>query len=83
MRSFLFHAIEPENPSQNWHDFLFDAANLALPEGVEKLAPNVWLLPQNDQTYHRLAQLGHQHGIETRYVVVERSPVWQSPSAPR
>jgi hypothetical protein len=82
MKSLLFHAIQPTKTSQDWDDFLFDAATLALPDGAEKLAPNVWLLPPNDQAYLRLAQIGHQHGIETRCVAVVHSSAWQplSPS---
>jgi hypothetical protein len=79
MKSLLFHAIQPANPGQNWDDFLFDSAAL-VPLGTKKLAPNVWLLPADDatdMTYHHLAQLGHQHGIETRCLVFVHKSEWQ------
>jgi hypothetical protein len=82
MKSLLFHAIQSATPGQNWEDFLFDAATLALPEGAERLAPNVWLFPAEDRVYLDLARLGRQHGIATQCVVIVHKSEWQplSPS---
>jgi len=82
MKSLLFHAIKPPRPTPAWDDFLFDASTLALPDGAQKLAENVWLLPPGDRFYRQVAQLGHQHGIETRCVAIVHGAGWQplSPS---
>ncbi len=77
-KRLLLHAIRPaaDDRADDWERFLREAALLNFPPDAEQLAPNIWLLP-DDQAYLRLSQLGHQLGIATR--ILPFSPVsdWQ------
>jgi hypothetical protein len=84
MKSLLFHAIEPDpvqRGSFDWNSFLREAALAELPEGVERLARNVWLLP-DDQTYLILSRIGHRWSIATRILPFVHGSDWQSLSTP-
>lgn len=80
MKSLLFHAIQPERhePRQlDWDGFLRDAALVALPAEAERLARNVWLLPDDPSAYLSLSRIGHQHAIATRVLPVVHGSDWQ------
>ena len=68
MKSLLFHAQVPDfdEPQAGWLNFLQDASATRLPEATERLAQNVWLLPDDGEAWRLLSQIGHQHGIATR-----------------
>lgn len=78
-KKLLFHAVEPERhqPQRDWANFLRDAGNLALPPDAERLAPNVWLLPDDDRSYLLLSQLGERHATETRILPLSPASDWQ------
>jgi hypothetical protein len=84
MKSLLFHAIQPgrHQPQLDWANFLREAGDLALPEGTEQLAPNVWLLPDDGQTYLFLSRIGHRHAIATRTLPFVHASGWQPLSTP-
>jgi len=78
----LFHAIQPsEDRAEDWEAFLAETALLDDLPG-EPLAPNVWLLPDDQRVWLRLSRIGHQRGIETRCLPFSSSVDWQplSPS---
>jgi hypothetical protein len=80
----LFHAIKPsdEERAEDWETFLVETALAELPPEVEKLAPNVWLLPDEHRVSAQLSRIGHQLGIETRCLPFSSPTPWQplSPS---
>jgi hypothetical protein len=81
----LFHAIQParHQPQQDWANFLREAGLLQLPADAEQLAPNVWLLPDDEeQTYLRLSRLGHRHATATRIRPFFPASGWQPLSTP-
>lgn len=85
MKTLLFHAIQPgrERSQTDWENFLREASFLKLPEQAERLAPNVWLLPDDDEhTYLTLSQLGEKHATETRICPFVGASDWQ-PLSPR
>lgn len=84
MKSLLFHAIEPgRHQSQlDWENFLRDAALSDLPDSAEQLAPNVWILPNDNRSYLMLAQIGSRHSIATRTLPFVHASGWQPLSSP-
>jgi hypothetical protein len=75
----LFHAIRPEShqPQQDWLNFLRDAASSRLPAGAERLAQNVWVLPDDGRTYLVLSRIGDAHATETRILPFASALDWQ------
>jgi len=84
MKSLLFHAIQPAShqPQVDWTVFLNDASNLPLPLQTERLARNVWLLPDDGQSYLLLSRLSHQRAIASRVLPVVHASAWQPLSTP-
>ena len=85
MKSLLFHAIRPDPVSRgtlDWDSFLRAAAQAALPDAVDRLAPNVWLLPDDGQSYLLLSQIGHRWSIATRILPFVHASDWQPLSPP-
>lgn len=79
MKRHLFHAIPPaSHESQSgWEGFLRDTELEHLPAEVEKLARNVWLLPDDHKTYLVLSKIGHAHAIATRMLPFLSASGWQ------
>jgi hypothetical protein len=68
MKKILLHAIQPsyaERGDRDWKEFLRAAHLAELPKQTEHLAPNVWLLP-DDQSYRTLSQIGQRWSIKTQ-----------------
>lgn len=78
-KRLLFHAIlpGPHQPQIDWENFLRKARSLQLPTDAERLAPNVWLLPDEGDAYLLLSRLGHEHAIETRILPFRPASDWQ------
>ena len=68
MKFLLFHAIRPDfaaRGNHDWDSFLCEASQVQLPPGAERLAPNVWLLPDGCQTEGELGRRGERWSIES------------------
>ncbi len=84
MKKILLHAIQPsyvERGDRDWKEFLRAADVAELPEQTEHLAPNVWLLP-DDQSYRTLSQIGQRWSIKTQVLRFVPLSDWQPLSAP-
>lgn len=85
MKTLLFHAIQPDPVQRGRHDwdsFVREASLADLPDGVEKLAPNVWLLPDETESCLTLSRLGHRWSIATRVLAIVHASDWQPLSPP-
>jgi len=78
MKLILFQAIPPkrEQPQRDWINFLTAAEQFPLPDHAEKLAPNVWILPEG-QAYLDLSRLAAKHATATRCLPFAASSGWQ------
>lgn len=83
-KRLLLHAVKPDadDRDDDWERFLVETALLELPPDTEQLAPNIWLLP-DDQVYLQLSRLGHQLGIATRILPFSAASGWQPLSPQR
>jgi hypothetical protein len=84
MKSLLFNAIPPDSRGSrpDWDAFLRAAALEQLLMGAEQLAPNVWVLPDDGQTYLILSRIGDRWSIATRTLPFSRASDWQPLSTP-
>ena len=85
MKKLLFHAIQParHEPRQlDWEGFVHDAGLEPLPAEAEQLAPNVWLLPNDGNSYLALSKMGQRHSIATRLLPFVPASDWQPLSTP-
>lgn len=75
----LFHAVPPQShqPQRDWANFLHATALIDLPDGSEQLAENVWVLPDDRQSYLVLSRIGDAHATETRMLPFSSASDWQ------
>lgn len=76
MKSLLFHAF-PSERNVDWQNFLREVADLNLPDGTERLAEGVWLLPADD-TYVSLSRACRRNAIGARCVEIVHKASWQN-----
>jgi hypothetical protein len=82
MHAVLLHAIIPDRsqPQRDWANFAREAEQIRLPQGAEKLADNVWLLPPRNQnpTLTTLLSIAKKHATACRSLAVDATAAWQS-----
>jgi hypothetical protein len=78
-KQVLFHAIPAEShqSQRDWTNFLRDASFVELPEQAEQLAPNVWVLPDDNRSYLLLSCVAQKNAIETRILPFSTGSDWQ------
>jgi hypothetical protein len=79
MRSILFHAIEPDQPSRAWRIFRQEAlVTIAPSEGALRLSVNAWLvsLPDYPMVVDRLAEIAKKYGLSCSILEVEHDKQW-------
>lgn len=79
MKMLLFHAVKPaphEPRELDWDGFTREARIWTLPEGAERLAPNVWVLPDDGKAEMDLANIAQRYDIATRSRPFARESSW-------
>jgi len=76
MKRLLFHACPSDDPA-SWNDFLRKVSLWEPPEDAERLAPNVWVIPDGLAVL-QLGRICYENSIVSRCLPIRYKAEWQN-----